>query len=144
LLRVFKLARSWTSFRALLNKILDTFDEILTFAILLGIFLIVFMILGLEFFANKVHLDQNGNISDSGLSPPINMDNLQNAFIAVFQNLIGNGWNYAMYPFYRSQGVLAILYFDFSIVVLNIVLLKLFLALLLSKFANPTDRVDQD
>ena len=57
LLRVFKLARSWTSFRTLLNKIIDTFSEIFTFAILLGIFMIVFIILGLEFFANKVHKD---------------------------------------------------------------------------------------
>lgn len=57
LLRVFKLARSWTSFRILLGKILDTFNEIFTFSILLGIFMIVFMILGLEFFANTVHLD---------------------------------------------------------------------------------------
>jgi hypothetical protein len=93
LLRVFKLARSWSSFRILLGKILDTFDEIFTFAILLGIFMIVFMILGLEFFANTVHLDANNNIVESGQSPLINMDNLQNAFITVFQNLIGNGWN---------------------------------------------------
>ena len=72
------------------------------------------------------------------------MDNVQNAFVAVFQNLIGSGWNEAMYPFYRSVGPLAILYFDISAVVLNIVLLKLFLALLLAKFANPTEKADND
>ena len=55
--------------------------------------MIVFMILGLEFFANTVHIDTNNSIVDSGDSPLINMDNLQNAFITVFQNLIGNGWN---------------------------------------------------
>jgi hypothetical protein len=40
--------------------------------------------------------------------------------------------------------VVAILYFDISIIVLNIILLKLFLALLLAKFSNPTERVDHD
>lgn len=65
LLRVFKLARSWTSFRTLLNKIIDTFNEIFTFSILLGIFLIVFMILGLEFFANKVYLNLNNQVVQS-------------------------------------------------------------------------------
>jgi hypothetical protein len=49
-----------------------------------------------------------------------------------------------MYPFYRSQGIVAIVYFDVSIIVLNIILLKLFLALLLAKFANPTERIDHD
>jgi len=46
--------------------------------------MIVFMILGLEFFANTVHIDANDSIVDSGDSPLVNMDNLQNAFITVF------------------------------------------------------------
>jgi voltage-dependent calcium channel L type alpha-1D len=66
LLRVFKLARNWISFRTLLNKILDTFQDIFTFGILLGIFIIVFMILGLEFFANTVKLDSNNIITVTG------------------------------------------------------------------------------
>lgn len=115
LLRVFKLARNWTSFRLLLNKIIDSFGEIFTFSIFLSIFVIVFVILGLEFFANKVYFDANGNVinqkEQGAYSPQINMDNLLNAFIAVFNNLIGSGWNQAMYPFFRSQGVGALLYF---------------------------------
>lgn len=57
LLRVFKLARNWTSFRTLLNKIINAFNEIFTFVILLSIFMIVFMVIGMEFFANTVKLD---------------------------------------------------------------------------------------
>lgn len=72
------------------------------------------------------------------------MENLQNAFITVFSNLIGNGWNQAMYPYYRSQGIVALIYFVVSIIILNIILLKLFLALLLAKFANPTESGEHD
>ena len=49
-----------------------------------------------------------------------------------------------MYPFYRGVGISALVYFDIAIVVLNIVLLKLFLALLLQKFSNPTEKEEHD
>lgn len=47
LLRIFKLARNWTSFRILLQKIIETLPNIFTFGFLLIIFLIVFIILGM-------------------------------------------------------------------------------------------------
>lgn len=47
LLRIFKLARNWTSFRILLKKIIDSLSNIATFGFLLVIFLIVFTILGM-------------------------------------------------------------------------------------------------
>lgn len=49
-----------------------------------------------------------------------------------------------MYPYYRGLGVGALFYFDIAIIVLNIVLLKLFLALLLQKFTNPTEKEEHD
>ena len=96
LLRVFKLARSWKSLRTLLNKMYDAKDEICIFGVLLLIFIIIFMILGLEFFANTVYFDANDNIETSakeGISPKVNFDNLYNSFTTVFSLLIGNGWN---------------------------------------------------
>lgn len=47
LLRVFKLARNWKSLRILIGKIYDTIPHIASFAFLLMIFQIVFVILGL-------------------------------------------------------------------------------------------------
>ncbi len=47
LLRVFKLARNWTSLRILIEKIVDTLPNLASFAFLLFIFQIVFVILGL-------------------------------------------------------------------------------------------------
>ena len=59
LLRVFKLARNWTSLRILIVKIVDTLPNLASFAFLLFIFQVVFVILGLQFFAGAVYLDAN-------------------------------------------------------------------------------------
>ena len=51
LLRVFKLARSWTSFRKLLEKIIVSIKDISNFSILLFLFIFVYTLLGMELFA---------------------------------------------------------------------------------------------
>jgi hypothetical protein len=59
LLRVFKLARSWTSFRELLEKIMITMKDISNFSVLLFIFMFVYTLLGMELFAYNVSFDMN-------------------------------------------------------------------------------------
>lgn len=54
LLRVFKLARSWTSFRDLLAKMIITFKDIQFFACLLVLFMFIFTLLGMELFAYRI------------------------------------------------------------------------------------------
>lgn len=54
LLRIFKLARSWTSFREILAKILKTLKHVSTFVVLLLIFMFIFSLLGMELFGYKV------------------------------------------------------------------------------------------
>lgn len=54
LLRVFKLARSWTSFRNLLQKMIVTIKDIQFFACLLALFMFIFTLLGMELFAYRV------------------------------------------------------------------------------------------
>ena len=52
LLRVFKLARSWNSFREILAKIIVTMKDVSTFSILLLMFMIIFSLLGMELFGH--------------------------------------------------------------------------------------------
>ena len=54
LLRVFKLARSWTSFRKILAKIMVTIKDVSTFSVLLLMFMFIFSLLGMELFGHKV------------------------------------------------------------------------------------------
>jgi hypothetical protein len=54
LLRVFKLARSWTSFRELLKKIVITLKDITNISVLLLLFMFIFSLVGSEMYAYKV------------------------------------------------------------------------------------------
>jgi len=54
LLRVFKLARSWTSFRDLLAKMVMTIKDIGNFSILMILFMFIFTLLGMEIYAYRV------------------------------------------------------------------------------------------
>jgi hypothetical protein len=54
LLRVFKLARSWTSFRELLQKIIITLKDITNISVLLLIFMFIFSLVGSEMYAYKI------------------------------------------------------------------------------------------
>ena len=54
LLRVFKLARSWTSFRELLEKMVITLKDIRNFSVLMLIFMFIFTLLGMEMYAYKI------------------------------------------------------------------------------------------
>ena len=51
LFRIFKLARSWTSFRQILTKIIVTMRDVSTFSVLLVIFAFIFTLLGMELFS---------------------------------------------------------------------------------------------
>jgi len=51
LLRIFKLARSWTSFRELLQKMVITLKDIRNFSVLMLIFMFIYTLLGMELYA---------------------------------------------------------------------------------------------
>jgi hypothetical protein len=65
LFRIFKLARSWDSFRKLLMAIASTIGSIIHFIILLFLFMIIASLLGMELFSYKIRLNADGsNASD--------------------------------------------------------------------------------
>ena len=78
LLRIMKLARSWESLRLLINSIMHTVTSIGPFTILLGLFIYVAALMGMQFFAGKVP------------GPPrANFDELHHAIITIFIVLVG-------------------------------------------------------
>ena len=64
LLRVFKLARSWTSFRDLLSQIVVSVKEVFTFFILLVVGMFIFTLLGMELFGFKIYYDEDNQIAE--------------------------------------------------------------------------------
>jgi hypothetical protein len=108
LLRVFKLARSWVSFRILLETIMETLKHIGTFAVLMLIFMFIFALLGMELYGHKVKYtdhDRTAVVTPSptqhGVSPRVNFDDFPNGFTAIFIIFIGEDWNSVMYDHVR-------------------------------------------
>ena len=109
LLRIFKLARSWTSFRILLQKILDAMPNLLTFSLLLLIISIVFVIIGMQFFSGSLYLDSNNRMVPVtlGIPPLNNFETLYNATTTVFAVMMVDNWHKIMFEYIRSKGVAA-------------------------------------
>lgn len=95
ILRMFKLSRKWKAFTLIFNKILESINDISYFLVLMTIFMVVFTILGMQFFAATVYLDASGNLTtaDLGVVPANNFDSVYSAFVTVFAVTIGDDWN---------------------------------------------------
>lgn len=134
LFRIFKIFRSG-DLRTLLDSIAFTVITIKDYAILLGLFIYVFALLGESFFAGKVKFDDDGQYDpENGTPNRINFENLTDACVTVFQVMIGENWNSIMYDHMRSVGVLSCIYFISLVILGNIIMLNLFLAILLGNF----------
>lgn len=142
-MRVFKIARSWTSFQGLLRKIAETLKDIWSFIILLLIVIFCFALIGMEFFAYDAHFKyydstiMTHSLDKDGISPRLNFNNLLNSVILIFVVLSGEDWQVIMYDYYRSSGPGAAIFFIMLVVVGNFIFLNLFLAILLKDFEDP-------
>lgn len=137
LLRVFKLARSWSSFREILAKIIITIKDVSTFSVLLLMFMFIFTLLGMELFGHKVSfVDDTPVPAGEGLSPRPNFDNIWMGFTSIFAVAIGDDWNYLMALAYRTEGFISLLFYPIVFIMMNLILLNLFLAILLQNFEN--------
>jgi voltage-dependent calcium channel L type alpha-1D len=141
LLRVFKLAKSWTSLRNLLNTIRKTLFDVAYFSILLLLFMFIYALLGMELYAYRVKFDRFDQVDLSdGTSPRENFDDFVHAFIMIFAVLVGDDWQISFYRTLRCEGASAIVFFVTLIIFGNVILLNLFLAVLLGNFeTDPAD-----
>ena len=150
-MRVFKLARSWTSFKNLLKVMIETVKDVQTFGVLLVICMLILALLGMELFGHKVKYDMYDNAltnpkeyEGDTLSPRVNFDNIGMSMLAIFVMFIGEDWNNVMYKHERVIGLLCQVIFPVFLVILNWILLNLFLAILLRNFDKILETDDQD
>ncbi len=61
LFRIVKLARSWHSLKLLIDSIAHTITAIGNFTVLLGLFIYVYALLGMQFFAGKLRFNKDGS-----------------------------------------------------------------------------------
>ncbi|EGZ10885.1 hypothetical protein PHYSODRAFT_337659 [Phytophthora sojae] len=142
LVRVFRLARRWKSLRDLLRMIAKAVASIGNFGGLLFLFLYIFALMGMQFFANTMRFDEHGqNVNEfwNGTVPRSNFDTLPWSIATVFQVVTGDNWSAIMYDAVRGNGMFASLYFILLVVLGDFVLMSLFLALLLDNFATRSE-----
>ena len=133
LMRVFKLMRSWKGLRDLMNKILKSLTNVANAAIVLGIFVFIFALIGMQLFGGKFTQCPNG-VEESATKcgeafgllydasrwetpncfeevPSANFDTVGWAHVTVFQVLTGENWNDLLVMGLHAAGPIAAVYF---------------------------------
>ena len=152
LLRILKMAKEWETMQTLLGLIAKTVLEIGNFGILLFLFIFIYSLCGMQFFANRMRFDDNGwkiDISDYEAwenapdHPQHHFDDIAWAMVTVFQILTGEDWNAAMYDGVRSAKIpeLAIIFYLSLVIFGAFIVMNLFLAILLGNFEGNDDIV---
>ena len=149
LLRVFKLARSWESFNFFLQTIANTLTKVTSFTALLGLFIFIYAMVGMELFSNRLRFDRqnkpvqyfapiNPEITSPEFSrPDSNFDSFYNALLSVFIVIANDGWTVLYFDHYRTVGpVTSTLFFGSLVVLGQMILFNLFLAILLQEFES--------
>lgn len=88
LLRVFKVTRYWASLRNLVVSLLNSMRSIASLLLLLGLFIIIFSLLGMQLFGGKFNFtgEDMFNATDDE-KPRSNFDDFINSMFTVFQVL---------------------------------------------------------
>ena len=133
LFRIFKLFRVG-ELRILVDCLTKTIRAIFPFIIWLCLFMYIFTLMGMQFFAGEVRFDENDSPNSEGDSPRYNFNTFDKAFLSVFIIFTGENWNEMMYDAMRSTSAIACFYFIAVLVVGNIIILQLLVAIVLSNF----------
>ena len=134
LFRIFKIFRVG-NLRVMLDSLSKTVQSIGNYIILLILFMYVFALMGMQFFAGKLKFDENGNPDkDNGKDLRYNFNTIDAAFMTIFQLLIGDNWNDLMYDSMRATSNAACIYFIFIIIIATIIMVNLLIAIIISNF----------
>lgn len=129
--RVLKLARNWKNLKILLDTIMQSWQGLANFSLLLTILIYVGALFGMEMYGGKF------NRSYGFLAKPrANFDSIFGSILSVFQVLSGENWNEIMYDCIRVNGIVGAVYAVTIFFVGNYVMLNLFLAILLQNFES--------
>ena len=135
LFRIIKLALKVESLKLLFARIIKTFYDLNSFVLLLGVFLFVYTVAGLQFFSNRFRFDENNRvIEEIGSDAWINaasisqycFDNFSLSFASVFQILTTENWNDIMFDTWRVYGPAGVLFPCTLVLVGTFVLMNLF------------------
>ena len=136
--RLFKIFRLLQvgDLRVLLDSISFTVTTIGDYVILLMLFVYVFALLGMSLFAGNMKFDERGYCDlKNGTPPRAHFDTIGASLMTIFQVLMNEKWTEVMFSAFRCVSIpTSAVYFVVLVLSVNIVMLKLFLAILLGNF----------
>ena len=141
LFKIFRLLKVG-DLRILIDSISFTVITLGDYVILLMLFMYIFALLGMSYFAGKLKINELTDEVDhvNGISPRANFDSLGWSLLTVFQVLMNEKWTQVMFDTYRCVSMFpAALYYIFLVFGGNIIMLNLLLAILLGNFEKARD-----
>ena len=139
LLRVFKLVRSWTKLRRVIEAMLSAVGQLVDLFILLLLVIFIFALLGMTLFGGKFT-----PASGFDAPPRTNFDSIQDAMLTVFVVISGENWNDVYASTSAAVGQWCAPYFVLLVIVGNFVVLNLFVAILLGGFSTDGSADEED
>ena len=132
--RILKLFRIG-DLRVLIDSITYTLPILLPYVGLLVFFMYIFALIGMSFYAGKIRVDGNG-MKDmvNGSTNRKGYDTLGEAFLTIFQVLMGAEWRFIWYQHMMSCGMASAFFYALLIIIIGIIMLNLFLAIMLGNF----------
>jgi Ion transport protein len=109
----------------MLNVILLTLKDLSTISVLFGVFIFIYLLMGLELFAYKLH----DPLAES------KFDTFLESFLSVFIVLANDGWSTIYFDHVRSlEPISTSLYFVSLVIIGQFVLLNLVIAIIIENF----------
>lgn len=142
---IFKVLSRIKRVRVIIQKLAKTLEDTKYFAVLFGLFLFVYIIIGMQFFANRFRFDQHGHPitkiyseewSNAYEVPFSNFDTFSNSFGTVFSVCTFDNWDQVMFSLVRSSGPASLLYLFSMVLVGSYIVFNLFFAILLGNFSD--------
>ena len=150
IMRVFQLSNIWKPLNIFAITIKKTLTKLWIFLLLLVIVITVCGLIGMELYAYRVRFINNGNTVAldlvSGTSPRNNFDNIWNAGLSMLELFSKDSWGYnVMYPHMRATNPIgAGLFFSTMLIIGFVILLRLFLAMVISEFMKSFEETERE
>jgi hypothetical protein len=147
LLRVFQLAKFWKDFQELMGVLLSTLYDLSNIIVLLAIFLISFMLVGMEIFGYKLPPNTDDftkyGTFHSDYKHQSKFNTFLDSFLSTFIILANDGWTRIYFEHYRAtNGISSTFYFFLLIIGGQFILMNLFISVLIENFEQLSIRND--
>jgi voltage-dependent calcium channel L type alpha-1S len=132
LLRIFKIVKSWSTLRKILETVLTSFSSIANLGLLMCLLIFIYALIGMQFLSGPIPDNEDGSFR-------FNFNSFGYSLITIFVLLTAENWNSILIMFIDKDGFGASIYFVTNIIFGNIMILNLFLAILLNFISDNLD-----